>query len=146
MITITKIKQEDLPALKELYDKGFQNTITDFEKMQKVFAFVEKNSDYTLLCAKEEDEMIGSMLGVVNRGIIGECRPFMVIEDVVVSSSHRRKKVATRLMEQMEEIAKENNCIVMMLMSRMKRKGAHQFYESLGFRGDLAIGFKKYLR
>lgn len=40
---------------------------------------------------------MGSLMGVANRELIGECRPFMVIENVIVSNKHRRMGIGKML-------------------------------------------------
>ena len=145
MVTIVKLCKDDLAGLKMLYDSGFEGTNTDFIKMNDGFDWMEDHPDYTILCAKYENEIVGTLMGVANRELIGACRPFMVIENVVVSDRHRRMGIGRLLMAGIEKVAIEKNCSFMMLISRIHRIEAHKFYESVGFRGDLAKGFKKYL-
>lgn len=145
MITIVELSKDDLAGLKKLYDNGFEGTKTDFVKMNEGYDWMKDNPDYTILCAKYENEIVGTLMGVANREIIGECRPFLVIENVVVSDKHRRMGIGSLLMAGIEKVAIEKNCSFMMLISRMHRKEAHKFYESVGFSGDIAKGFKKYL-
>lgn len=145
MITITQVAKNDLEGLKVLYDNGFEGTNTDFIRMNEVFDWMKDNSDYTILCAKYKGEVVGSLMGVANRELIGECRPFMVIENVTVSDKHRRMGIGKLLMDSIEKVAIVKNCSFMMLISRIHRKEAHKFYESVGFSGDVAKGFKKYL-
>lgn len=145
MITVKPIKRNDLEELKMLYDNGFEGTNTDLIKMKEVYDWMKDNPDYTVLCAKYEGVIVGSLMGVVNRELIGECRPFMVIENVVVSNNYRRMGIGKILMDRIHEIEVEKDCTYIMLISRIHRKGAHKFYESVGFSGDVAKGFKKYL-
>lgn len=145
MIAVAQIEEKDLEGLKTLYDNGFEGTDTNYEKMKKVYEWMKNNPDYTVLCAKYQGEIVGSLMGVANRELIGDCRPFMVIENVVVSDKHRRMGIGRVLMERLEKVAIEKECTFMMLISRMHRKEAHKFYESVGFSGDVAKGFKKYL-
>ena len=49
------------------------------------------------------------------------------------------------LMDNIKNEAMKKGCSFLMLLSRVDRKGAHKFYESLGFNGDISRGFKKYL-
>ncbi|MBL4932162.1 GNAT family N-acetyltransferase [Clostridium paridis] len=145
MITVTSLVEEDLEELKLIYDEGFEDTNTDFNKMKKTFNRMKENPDYIVLCAKYNGKVIGSIMGIACSELIGECDPFMVIENVVVSSGCRRMGVARLLMEEIEKNAVKRDCSFMMLLSRKHRKGAHKFYESVGFDGDAARGFKKYL-
>ncbi|MGL5352471.1 MAG: GNAT family N-acetyltransferase [Clostridium sp.] len=145
MVTVMPINKSDLEGLKILYDEGFEGTNTDLIKMNEVYNWMKDNPDYTVLCAKYEDKIVGSLMGVVNRELIGECRPFMVIENVVVSDNYRRMGIGKVLMDKINEVAIQKDCTFIMLISRIHRKGAHKFYESVGFSGDVAKGFKKYL-
>lgn len=113
--------------------------------MNEIHEWMKNNSDYTILCAKFKGEVVGSLMGVANRELIGDCRPFMVIENVVVSDKHRRMGIGKFLMDNIEKIAVEKNCSFMMLISRIHRKEAHKFYESSGFGGDIVKVFKKYI-
>ena len=117
----------------------------DLIKMNEVFDWMKGNPDYYVLCAKYNNKVVGSLMGVLTKELFGECKPFMVIENVVVSDECRRMGIGKMLMDRMEAIARENECTVMMLISSMHRKEAHLFYESIGFSGDVGKGFRKYL-
>ena len=145
MITIMPICENDLEGLKILYDKGFEGTHIDFIEMKKVFVWMNENPDYNVLCAKLNGKIVGSIMEIVNRELIGKCKPYMVIENVIVSNECRRMGVGKMLMNYIDKVAIENECTYIMLLSRMHRKEAHLFYESVGFSGDAAKGFKKYL-
>lgn len=56
-----------------------------------------------IICAKYNGEVVGSLMRVANRELIGECRPFMVIENVVVSDHCRRMGIGKLLMEHIEK-------------------------------------------
>lgn len=144
MITIMPICENDLEGLKILYDKGFEGTHIDFIEMKKVFVWMNENPDYNVLCAKLNGKIVGSIMEIVNRELIGKCKPYMVIENVIVSNECRRMGVGKMLMNYIDKVAIENECTYIMLLSRMHRKEAHLFYESVGFSGDAAKGFKKY--
>lgn len=69
----------------------------------------------------------------------------MVLENLVVSSKCRRLGIGKMLVDYIEVQAREKNCYFIMLMSLMKRKEAHRFYEALGYSTEVAQGYKKYL-
>ena len=114
--------------------------------MKNNFKWMKNNSDYIILGAKENDVLIGSVMGVICRDLIGECRPFMVIENMIVASRHRGKGIGTMLMKHIEKIANDKNCYYITLVSNIKRKEAHRFYQTLDYKIDNVQGFKKYLR
>lgn len=144
MVTLQLATVDDLKSLAQLYEELIGEQ-TDFFKMKENFALMEVNPNYILLIAKEDNLVIGSVMGIICLDIVGKCKPFMVIENVVVKSTWRGRGIGTMLMEELEEIGRKRNCFYTMFVSGGHRKEAHQFYKALGYDLDSVQGFKKYL-
>ena len=84
-------------------------------------------------------------MGIVCEELYGDCKPFMVIEDIVVNKDHRRSGVGSALMGALEGCAVERNCNYIIFVTESERTEAHRFYESLGYNPNACKGFKKYL-
>lgn len=54
-------------------------------------------------------------------------------DNVVVASDFRSKGIGEMMMNELEIIAKENNCRFLMLDAYLENHRAHLFYENLGF-------------
>ena len=145
MISTSRITRNDLPGLKNLYEKGFGGSETNLQKMSEIFETIENNQDYQVIVAKSEDRVVGSVLGVICKELFGTCQPFMVIEDVVVLPDYRRQGIARQLMIRIEELARENLCSMILFVSSEHRTGAHKLYESLGYGADKVNGYRKRL-
>ncbi len=141
---IKNLSEDDLPSLAKLYEL-FRNEQSSVEKMQSTFVRLRDNPNYILLAAKQDGRLIGSVMGVVCDELYGECKPFMVVEDVVVDNNHRRKGAGSLMMKELERRAIEKCCTYIILITEQARKTAHAFYKSLGFDGDVYKGFKKRL-
>jgi len=144
MVTIQEIEASSLEALNQLYDELI-NRQTDPCKLEEVFKVIQKDSRYILLGAFVDGELMGSVMGIICQDLVGDCRPFMVIENVVVSSRARRQGLGKKLMTALEEIARERDCYYIILVSGEQRKEAHIFYEALGFRDEKVEGYRKHL-
>ena len=144
MVTIREIEADSLLALSELYTELI-NKSTDFNKLEAVYKVIKADSHYILLGAYIEGELLGSVMGIICYDLVGECKPFMVIENVVVSSRARRQGVGQKLMAAMEVIARERDCWYIILVSGEQRKEAHIFYEALGYREEKVEGYRKHL-
>lgn len=119
---------------------------TDIKKLREVFAFIDSNPDYALIAAKDKQgNLLGSMLGIICCDVVGDCRPFMVIENVIVRSACRGQGVGRQLMKHIEAWGRQRGCYYAMLVSSASRKEAHQFYTSVGYGQTPVQGFKKYL-
>ena len=84
-------------------------------------------------------------MGIVCQDLVGACRPFLVIENVVVSSEFRRSGIGRLLMDSIEAVAREQNCYYIILVSGGQRKEAHRFYAALGYKDEAVEGYRKHL-
>jgi GNAT superfamily N-acetyltransferase len=145
LITIDKINLDDLLELSNLYEELSENK-TNMEKMKENYDWIDANSDYMLIGAKDENNnLVGSLLAIICHDIVGECKSFMVLENVVVKSSYRGLGIGKSLINFIEDYSRERNCYYIIFVSSKSRKEAHKFYESLGYDIDAVQGFKKYL-
>lgn len=142
MYEISKLTKRDLNGLSALYKDAFGSS-TNIERMEQTFDEISKQSNHIILCAKEKGTIVGSVLGVVCCELIGNCTPFMVLEDLAVLKSYRRLGVATQLLKEIEVRAKQQHCNMILFVSSDHRKGAHKLYESLGFGADKVNGYRK---
>ncbi|MGZ7440792.1 GNAT family N-acetyltransferase [Paenibacillus sp. TH7-28] len=143
MITIRQITRDDLKDLCMLYEELIDRQ-TNFEKLVEAFESIKSNDNYYILGAFKENELVGSVMGIICQDIVGECRPFMVIENVVVSGRVRKQGIGKKLMKNIETIAKERSCYYIIFVSGGHRKEAHAFYEKLGFKDEKVEGYRKH--
>ena len=144
-MVIRKLTENDLVGLAALY-KQFWGESSSLEKMRATFQRLNKNPNYILLVADEENVLIGSVMGIICEELYADCRPFMVIEDVIVDEHQRRRGIASSLMRELEGQAVEHHCNYIIFVTESERKDAHRFYESLGYKSDAYKGFKKRLK
>lgn len=143
LITLRQITFDDLESLSELYVELI-NKETNLKKLVNVYLSIQNNENYVILGAFNEDQLVGSLMGIICFDLVGECRPFMVIENVIVSQRARRQGVGMKLMNEIERIARERNCYYSIFVSGGQRKEAHEFYESLGFKEENVEGYRKH--
>ncbi|SYX82992.1 GNAT family N-acetyltransferase [Paenibacillus alvei] len=144
MITIRSIKENELLALSQLYQElmGLQ---TNQSKLEQVYRTIQHNEQYIILGAFDEEQLVGSLMGIICHDLVGDCKPFMVIENVIVSPVVRRQGVGKKLMQEIENMARQRDCYYIIFVSGEQRKEAHQFYERLGFKDEKVEGYRKHL-
>ena len=144
-MTIKKIELSDINQYVKLCDELFGSQ-TNLVELEKALNKILTNDDYILVSLKnEEGELIGSVMGILCQDTVGECRPFVVLENLIVSPNYRKMGLGKKLINFIEDWARENNSYFVMFMSLAKRKEAHAFYEALGYSQEISNGFKKYL-
>lgn len=144
MITVEKIQCEHLAALSELYEE-LMGQHSHPDRLHDVYRMIERDPNYYLLGAYEDNQLLGSLMGIVCYDLVEACNPFMVIENVIVSSRAQRKGVGQKLITQIEQIARDRECSYIILVSGGQRKEAHLFYERMGYREEEVEGFRKHL-
>jgi ribosomal protein S18 acetylase RimI-like enzyme len=142
---IKPLTQSDLASLADLYAQ-FWGEESSLQKMQSTFQRLERNANYIFLAAKQEGRLVGSAMGIICEELYGECKPFMVIEDVIVDKRQKRKGIGSQLMHELERIAAERDCNYIIFVTETERFEAQRFYESLGYTSDSHKGFKKRLK
>lgn len=145
MLSIQDIKILDLEQYAGLAEElmGKQVNIIELKRsIEKIIA----NPDYLLIGIKDEaGRLLGSVMGIICIDTVGECLPFMVLENLIVKEGCRGQGIGKMLVNYVEAKAHEHKCSFIMLLSAAKRKEAHKFYESIGYSQDVSLGFKKYL-
>lgn len=145
MVTVEFAVANDMESLAQLFEE-LMGEKPDLSKMSENFKRITSNPDYVLLIAKVNGQVTGSVMGIVCLDLVGKCRPFMVIENVIVGSAYRGRGIGTMLMNEIENIGRLRNCSYTMFVSAGYRKEAHQFYKECGYDLDFVQGFKKYLQ
>lgn len=144
MVTILPIKETDLAELAALTEElyGEKPSVANLEdRLSRII----KHPDYILIGAKSGQQLVGSVMAVICMDIVGECRPFAVLENLIVSETARGLGIGKMLVSYIEDRARERNCYYLMFTSSAKRKEAHRFYERIGYSKGIVEGFKKYL-
>ncbi|MGE3919786.1 MAG: GNAT family N-acetyltransferase [Gammaproteobacteria bacterium] len=115
---------------------GYKMTLEDMEKRIKIFH--EKNN--YIFVAEENEKILGVIaFGYYEKFIISAscCH----IEALVVDENYRNQNVGKKLMQFAEEHAIQAGAKILELITSNRRrdKGAHRFYESLGYKDHIAI-------
>lgn len=135
---------EDIPQLAVLY-KQFWNEESSVESMYENFIKFQEGDSYLLLSAAENNQLIGSVMGIICGELYGDCKPFMVLENMIVDNKYRNHGVGKGLISELEKRAVEKGCSQIILVTDTNRIDACKFYESAGYNPETHKGFKKKL-
>ena len=142
---IRKLIEDDLVSLAVLY-KQFWGEVSSLEKIRATFQRLKRNPNYIFLVAEQQNRLVGSAMGIICEELYGDCKPFMVVEDVIVDRHQRCLGIASSLMRELERCATKHNCSYIIFVTESERTEAHRFYESLGYKSNAYKGFKKRLK
>jgi ribosomal protein S18 acetylase RimI-like enzyme len=141
-LNIERLTQNDLSALSELF-RQFRGENTSMDIMHVTYSKISKNPSYLLLAAKQSDHLVGFAMGIFCEEIYGDCKPFMVIEDLIVDKNQRRHGIGAELMRELEQCAIDHDCYQIIFITESDRIEALKFYRALGYEFEPYKGFKK---
>jgi len=142
---IREMIAEDIPQLAQIY-RQFWNEGSAVETMYENFNKFHDDGLHVLLSAVENNQLIGSVMGVICGELYGNCKPFMVMENMIVDNKFRNNGIGKALISELEKKASEKNCTQIILVTEANRVDACKFYESAGYNSDKHKGFKKKLK
>lgn len=142
-ITIRKANINDAPSLSGLFLE-LVGTESNIEEMQRQIEMISNQSNYFVAVACLDGHIVGTAMGIVCHDLVGDCVPFLLIENVVVAKKSQGHGIGRMLMQSLEEFASANRCSYTILASSDEREQAHRFYESIGYSG-VKRGFIKLL-
>lgn len=150
MAIVRAATEEDIPRILELYRELVITTsgaecskVTSQDDYRRVFAEISASSGHELLVAEEQGEVAGSVVFLIVPNLSHGALPRALVENLVVDRRYQRKGLGRLLMEYAIARAKEAGCYKLALESNKKRREAHRFYSSLGFKAS-AHGFRLY--
>ena len=99
----------------------------------------------TVNMARLRDAVVGFVMAIICLDIVGDCRPFAVMENLIVAEKARGLGAGRMLVAAIEQQARDRDCYYLMFNSLAERKQAHQFYARIGYAKGIVEGFKRYL-
>lgn len=142
-VTVRKIKHDELRDLLDLY-KHFDNgdpELSDSPELKKLWDEIYSNPNWIYIVCEVDGELVSTCTMTLIKNLTRNARPYALIENVVTHSEFRNKGYGKMVLKKAQEIARENNCYKVMLMTSSKKEETLQFYESAGFQKGIKTGF-----
>lgn len=141
------IRKDELRELLGLY-KHLNNDDPDVYgnvELERIWA--DMCSDPNMYCIVIEygGKLVSSCTLVIIKNLTRNLRSYGLIENVVTHSEYRERGFGTKTLKKASEIAKENNCYKVMLLTSSKEEATLKFYEQAGFERGKKTGFVIYL-
>lgn len=133
---ISLADQNDISGLCALLDTLFSQE-AEFApnrdcQIKGLTEIIENPGVGSIIVAREGDQVIGmvNLLYTVSTALGGRV---VLLEDMVVDPMARDKGVGSALLEFGIELARQNGCLRISLLTDADNEGAHRFYERHGF-------------
>jgi GNAT superfamily N-acetyltransferase len=135
MLEIRDAIEADLPGiLRVLAESGIDGGESfTLDEARAPWVRIRAWPNFRLLAALKDGEIVGTYSLLIMDKLGKRGTPAGVVEDVAVSPGCQGQGIGRAMMAHALEACRKAGCYKLALSSNVKRKGAHQFYESLGF-------------
>jgi GNAT superfamily N-acetyltransferase len=139
-LIIREAENADVSAILELYQQPDMDNgkAISIEKASRILDRLDTYPFYKFFVATQHIDIQEDIVGVYGLLIMDNLghqgMPSAIIEGVCVKQSMHGKGIGKAMMREAESFCREFGCYKLSLASNSKRKQAHQFYQSLGFK------------
>ncbi len=125
---------EDLDGILELYLYLHEKEIPLKDgHLSSVWNKILTNEDYHLIVAEEEGRIVASCTLLIVPNLTRGVLPYALVENVVTHENYRGKGLASACLKYAKDIAIENGCYKMMLITGSDNPKTHDFYRNNGY-------------
>lgn len=143
---IREIQRDELPQLLALYRHLHpEGWLEEGPDAQKIWQAIQAAPGYHIVVAEEGGELVSTCTLLIVPNLTHLGRPYGLIENVVTHPAHRGKGLATGCLNFARQLAQEQGCYKLMLMTGSKRQSTLHFYERAGYRSDVKTAFLQWL-
>ena len=138
--------KEDLDELLHLYLFLHEKDIPEqSQHLQNVWNEIIGDKNHHIIVNVVDEKIVSSCVCVIIPNLTRNVRPYAFIENVVTHLECRGKGYATECLNYAREIAKNQNCYKMMLLTGSKEQRTLDFYENAGYNSADKTAFIQWL-
>ena len=143
---IREAKREDLAELLELYLYLHEDSIPEMNShLEKAWEQILEDPNHHLIVNEIDDQIISSCVCVIIPNLTRNVRPYAFVENVVTHADHRGKGYAGECLAYAKQIAEQENCYKMMLLTGSKKLETLHFYEKAGYNSSDKTAFIQWI-
>ncbi len=143
---IREADKNDLQQILELYLYLHETDIPEeSEQLRHTWDNIISDSNHHLIVCEMEGRIIASCVCVIIPNLTRNVRPYAFVENVVTHKDYRGKGYATACLNYAKQIAEENNCYKMMLLTGSKDEATLNFYKNAGYNSSDKTAFIQWI-
>lgn len=137
---------DDLHELLKLYLDLHEDSIpNESEHLENVWNGILNDRDHHIIVAEEDGKIVSSCVCVIIPNLTRDVRPYAFIENVVTDEKYRGRGLASACLEFAKQIALNENCYKMMLLTGSKKESTLNFYRRAGYNSEDKTAFIQWL-
>ena len=143
---VREIKKDELSQLLELYLHLHEDNIPETsEHLTKTWETICMDKNHHIIVKVIDSKIVASCVCVIIPNLTRGVRPYAFIENVVTHADYRGKGYATDCLNFARDIALNENCYKMMLLTGSKDENTLRFYSRAGYNSSDKTAFIQWL-
>ncbi|MBR4224517.1 MAG: GNAT family N-acetyltransferase [Oscillospiraceae bacterium] len=143
---VREATRDDLDALLELYLFLHEDSIPEHsDHLRETWDKIIDDKDHHLIVNEVDGRIVSSCVCVIIPNLTRNVRPYAFVENVVTHGEFRKRGYAGECLDFAREIALQENCYKMMLLTGSKDPATHRFYQSAGYNSSDKTAYIQWL-
>ena len=143
---VREVREQDRDALLELYLFLHEDHIPDCtDRLMSAWKQIMNDANHHIIVYEQDGRIVSSCVCVIIPNLTRGVRPYAFIENVVTHSDYRGRGFATACLNYARQIAVENDCYKMMLLTGSKKEETLNFYKKAGYNSEDKTAFIQWL-
>ena len=143
---IREANKDDLKEILNLYLYLHEKSVPkDSEHLRKTWDSIINDANHHLIVCEIDGKIVASCVCVIIPNLTRNVRPYAFVENVVTHGEYRKKGYATDCLNFAKQIAEENNCYKMMLLTGSKEESTLNFYLNAGYNSSDKTAFIQWI-
>lgn len=131
---IREMNENDFQGLSELYMHLHNNKLIEKNSENlELFHEILADKNHHIIVAEEDGRLVSSCVCIIVPNLTHNQQPYVLIENVVTDKAYRNRGLASACLTYARQIAIDNNCYKMMLLTGSKKRSTHKFYRKNGY-------------
>lgn len=143
---IREAAQSDLDEILQLYLFLHETSVPEeTEHLKETWNHIVNDPNHHLIICEVNGKIVAFCVCVVIPNLTRNVRPYAFVENVVTHGEYRKKGYATACLNYARQIAEENHCYKMMLLTGSKEESTLNFYRNAGYNSSDKTAFIQWI-
>jgi GNAT superfamily N-acetyltransferase len=133
-LVVKKIEKDDLSKLLELYTHLNVNPYPTIDKrIEDIWERLLNEKNHYILGCYVGENLVSTCVITIIENLTHLQTPYALIENVVTNPDHRNKGYGSLVLDAAKDIAIENDCHKIILVTGSKKESTLNFYKNAGY-------------
>lgn len=143
---VREAKKNDLDEILKLYLYLHESNVPeDSEHLRNTWDNIINDKNHHLIVCEIDGKIVASCVCVIISNLTRNVRPYAFVENVVTHGGYRNRGYGTKCLNFAKQIAEDNNCYKIMLLTGSKDESTLNFYRNTGYNSSDKTAFIKWI-